>query len=583
MPDELAQAKAELAVFEKQAEELINKGDPKLIAEYRINRAGGKSVADSINEAQKSTGLRLKTPEDEQALNATRAVIANNSKNLPPNSKEKKTYQKLLQGLDKSAGDLTNSMGKMSYEATELVGRVRAVSDLYRQNIQTASANATNSIYGFGNTVIGALSGATLIPDEISKPISSALGSSVNTATAIVRNPLGAPFIIANSMVSIIDKISPGFANKLDSEFKAVNLTNLQNLPSKMMGSVKHLAFALDALLSVPFEIMSDLYNGLLDMMEAIADVIDGIVSAAIQMILNQIIYAILDSVLLEEIMTFLNEVGELASFVGDIANLAGGFSMITDITSQVTSFSDSFSNALTNPLQLASSYFPQIQQGFGFVDQITDTLRDPEKLLDQYLPPQIGEQMKKISQLPGLGFVGDKGYSVGGVLDTLSEGVFTKAINKFSNRSPMLNGLFNKRPEPTESDFAQEPHKDGYEDGEYKPGSTVHSGGAEAVASTSKVLPEKASTIEDSFEEQSRLSEQTKGMIQQDSLRAQSEYANQGKFVMSYETQQAAQDSKVFDQPPVIKTGVVAQGTTADGQRFTVTAPEGSPFLPNR
>ena len=120
-----------------------------------------------------------------------------------------------------------------------------------------------------------------------------------------------------------------------------------------------------------------------------------------------------------------------------------------------------------------------------------------------------------------------------------------------------MLNGLFNKRPEPTESDFAQEPHKDGYEDGEYKPGSTVHTGGAEAVASTTKVLPEKNNSDKSGTNEDVNNSR---------------DYGNRGYGPGS--------------NPPVIKTGVVVQGTAIrDGASVavTVTAPEGSPFLPNR
>ena len=492
--------------------------------------------------------------EDKSKL-ATKAVVENQIKSLPKGSKKRTFLEKLLISLDNSAENISDGLGKMTHESTGLVGRIRKTTDLFRKNIQTTTTSAVSGIRGFGTTAVSTLTGASFFPDEISKPISSAVGSSVDTATAIVRNPLGAPFILANSMVSIIDKISPEFANKLDSQFKSVNVKNLENLPSKMMGSIKHLAFAADALLSVPFEIMSDLYNGLLDIMEAMADVIDGIVSAAIQLILNNTIYAILDSVLLEEIMTFLNEVGELASFVGDIANLAGGFSMITDITSQVTSYSDGLSDALSDPLQLASSYFPQLQQGLGFVGEITDTLRDPENLLKQYLPPQIGEQMKKISQLPGLGFVGDRGYGVGGILETLSDGVFTKAINNFSNQSPVLNGLFNKTSEPSENDFAKEPHEDGYQQGEYKPGSTVHVGGAEAVASTSKVLSEKPSESSISVSDS-----------------AVSKYQDVLKSSVSDKAMKQFGLDPTAAVPPVIKTEVITQGTTVDGQNFTVT-----------
>lgn len=409
---------------------------------------------------------------DQPQLNhPVRPVVLDKISSLPESSKERAFWEKVLASLNNSAGDVTNTLGEMTFGSYRAVLKIRGITESVQEKIQTASTSIAGGIRDIGGGAIESLGNVNLPQEfyEATKPISSALGSTVNTATAIVKDPLGAPFILANSVTSIIDKISPSLADQLDSSFKSVNLDNLQHLPSKMMGSLRQLATAADALLSVPFEILSDMYNGLLEIMEAIADVIDGIASAVLQLI-QKIIFQILDSVLpISEIMSFLDSINELASFVGGISQMVGGFAMVTDITNQITDYSSGFSSFLSNPLQVAASYVPQLQQGLGVFGQVTGALRDPQGALQQFLPPEISQQLQNIGQLPGLGFVGNKGYSVGGILDTLSDGVLTKALEQFPNQAPIVNPLFNQRTESSENEFIQEPYQDAYAPGAYQ------------------------------------------------------------------------------------------------------------------
>jgi hypothetical protein len=433
---------------------------------------------------------------------ATKALIQ--QKVNSTSGKERTFWQKLLQSVDNKAGQANQAFGAMTWETTRAVEEVQRVSNSFQQQIKSSKNSIVLGLSGVGQSLIQSIENApSLIPKEITsvtKPISKAMGSTVNTATAIVKDPLGAPQYLANGMIALVDKISPKFANELDASFKSVQMDNLQHLPSKMMGSLRNLATAADALLAVPFELLSDMYNGLMEIMEAIADIIDGLISAAFNYIINEIIFAVLDSTLLTEILSFLEAVGELASFVGGIASLTGGFAMVTDITNQVSSYSSSFSSALKNPLDLALSYSPQLQQGLGFVGQVTGALRDPEKILQQYLPPELNQQLQKISQIPGLGFVGNLGYSVGDTLDKLSDGVFATALKSYEGRSSMLGPLFNQQTEPSENEFAQEDHEDKYEQGEHRPDQPVYKNAPiTAVGETKKILAAAETTADGS------------------------------------------------------------------------------------
>jgi hypothetical protein len=289
-------------------------------------------------------------------------------------------------------------------------------------------------------------------------------------------------------MVSIVNKISPGFVSEMDAAFKTAKLDGLAHLPSKMMGSIRNLATAADAILSVPFEIMSDVYNGLMDILDAIADLIDAVVTTVMNLVMA-IIKALIDAIIpVDELLEFFSAIGELASFVGSISSMVGGFNMITDIAGQVSGFASSASSLINNPL----AAIPGVSQGIGVVTgavgQVTSALRNPE----QFLPPEIGQQMQKISQIPGLGFVGNLGYSVGDTLDTLSDGVFTAALDKFSDKAPMLGQFFGKETEPPSVDI-QEDYKDAFDPPKAGPHQTAQ--GIPQVADTTKILSNESNT----------------------------------------------------------------------------------------
>jgi hypothetical protein len=293
----------------------------------------------------------------------------------------------------------------------------------------------------------------------------------------IAKNPLGAPQLLAQGATALLEKISPSLASELEGASKSINLENLANLPGQMMGSIRNLTMAADALLSVPFTIVSDIYNGLMDIMEEIANLIDSAVSAVFDLFFGP--GGLLDSIIpISEILSMLEAIGELASFVGGIAGLAGGFSMVTNITSQITGAVSNISSALQNPLQ----FIPGVDQVTGGIGQVTSALRNPE----QFLPPEIGQQMQKISSIPGLGFVSNFGTSIGGTLDGLSQGIFTKALDGYAKQIPMLAPLLGQQSPEQSAVNPQEAYSDGWKTSNIRPEQEVTTGGHPAFAGSS-------------------------------------------------------------------------------------------------
>jgi hypothetical protein len=398
---------------------------------------------------------------------ATKQEIRN--KIVSSQGKRKEWYIKLLQSFDNTASSTGDAFERLDKYTINTVKNLHSTHTFIQDGITSATSGIASSISGateglqkFEEEAIHDIQGWGAGIKKAMEPVG--LCSAIGDSTDVVKNPLGAPQFLANSISSLVGKISPQFVQNMDDSYKSLKLEGMQHLPSKMMGSIRNLATAADAILSVPFEIMSDVYNGLMEILEAIADLIDGLVALVMNLAMAAA-KALLDRFIpTEQLIQFFNAVGDLASFVGDIAGMVGGFSAVADIAGQVGDYASLASGALNNPLGAAIQFVPgasdAVNQGLGMVGQVTSALRNPE----QFLPPEIGQQMQKISQIPGLGFVGNLGYSVGDTLDTLSDGVFEAALGKYADKSPMIKSFFNKPQDEPPAVDTQEAYADDFE-----------------------------------------------------------------------------------------------------------------------
>lgn len=438
--------------------------------------------------------------EQKASSNASLAYAKANMQNYvkayesSPNSTKRSWHSKVLSSFDNSTNSEGDAYTGLDSYATNFLKKIVSINESIRGGIEQATGtistplnNATAGIKQFEQEALHDIQGWSAGIKKALEPVG--LCSAIGDLTDLAKNPLGAPQFLANSVTSLVNKISPGFVDQMDNAQKSLNLEGLSNLPSKMMGSLRNLATAADAILSVPFEIMSDVYNGLMEILEAIADLIDALVTTVMNLAMAAA-KALLDAIIpTDMLIEFFSTVAELASFVGDIAGMVGGFSAVADIAGQVSDYSSLASNALSNPLGAAIQFIPGasdiVNQGLDAVGQVTGALRNPE----QFLPPEIKQQMQNISNIPGLGFVGNLGYSVGDTLDTLSEGVFTKALDKFADKMPIINSAFNKQQTEPPAVDAQENHPDVYQPPKAGPHQTAQ--GIPSPAETSKILPE--------------------------------------------------------------------------------------------
>ena len=453
---------------------------------YTDNAAGiqqGANPAQQQAAQRQSRQIAQASADDEASRLAAIADLENLVKTSQGSKKEH--YQALLSQLKGESGkDPFKNLDRWATNTVKQLSRHNHISN----GISNATSSAANAIAGvttglsnFEAEAIHDIQGWSAGMKKALEPIG--LCSAIGDLTEVAKNPLGAAQFLGNAATSIVDKICPGFVAEMDNMFKSTKLEGLTHLPSKMMGSIRSLATAADAILSVPFEIISDVYNGLMDILNAIADLIDGIVSTVMNLAMA-VVNALIDKIpLVDELLEFFSAIGELASFVGGLGQMVGGFTAVTNITDQIGSFASSATGVLSNPLGSIPGVSGAISGITGAVGNVTDALRNPE----QFFPPGIKEGIQKISSIPGLGFVGNHGYSVGDTLDTLSTGVFTAALNQYTDKLPMIGKFLNK-PTPPPSVDIQEDYNDGFVTQKAGP-HQVNGAGLPAVASTQKIL----------------------------------------------------------------------------------------------
>jgi hypothetical protein len=274
---------------------------------------------------------------------------------------------------------------------------------------------------------------------EILKPVSSAIGSTLGTLTNILHDPLGAPEMIGKSLGHTLDKVNPGFMDKLNATFKKYKVDELGHLPTQIFGGLKSLASKLDKLLSYPLSLASDIYSGLMKIIGKISKMLDSAVSAVFDFIFGP--NGMLDSILpVSQIMSFLSAIGELSSMFGSIAGGFSGLTAVTSSVSQLNGFASQAQGMLSNPMQLASSYMPKsAMQGMSFI-------RNPQQMMSKLVPAGIQKQLGSIGSLPGLGMVGNLGYGTGGGLQEISGGVISSLMGKYSKQLNIVAPLLGQQ-----------------------------------------------------------------------------------------------------------------------------------------
>jgi hypothetical protein len=267
--------------------------------------------------------------------------------------------------------------------------------------------------------------------NETFRPVSTEIGQTLGNISRFANNPLGTVALIPGSIKNVIERNNKDFAARLEASYKKYNMDDLAHVPSLIAGSVRNLIGDIDALVTLPVIIISDLYNGLIDIINDLADAVQEIVANLVK----QVFTNFLDGLLLEA-LEVLQEVSDLAGQIFGISTVFSGATQFTQVLFNVQTYITQLGQFINNPLDLLFAYAPPQ------VSEALYLLRNPQELVNDILPLELSEYFAKISQITGFGFNGNMGYGFVSVLDGLRGGVVSSILSNFANQYPILNSL---------------------------------------------------------------------------------------------------------------------------------------------
>ena len=457
---------------------------------------------------------------------------------LPVGSARRQSAENIKATLDGTAENIGNGMDSLTRESYKEVKRITKQSYMLQKEIRQPLPT-NNNLFGIeeGRMVSNVQDWRPYFINA-TRPISDAIGSHADTDYSIMKDAGGAVAFLPLAAASLTDKISIEIADQAEGSYKLNQLSLLQHLPSKVVGCVRQLSTALDSILSVPFDIMSDVYNGLMMLIDEIANLIDGVINQImgwIMGILGGLVDTIFPPDLLESIM---EPIREIAAEVGDLFGLLGAFPAVTAIANIVSNISGNFFSILKGAVDIynvlrsgsrAASYLGGfsgadinciedqltlrqtrkfsstskykkpliIGQILGFVVNngignfasmikggisnmlggFINNIRNIRDLIGNILPAAIGYVLKfLLHKLCGLGMVGNRGYSIGDLFKSLRDNSFSKALQTYTTHYAILAPLFGKEHVDKYS-YAGESSVGLFENSRFVLGAQVHKG----------------------------------------------------------------------------------------------------------
>lgn len=458
---------------------------------------------------------------------------------LPADSARRRSAENIKNTLDGTAVNVGSGMDNLTRESYKEIKRITRWSLMLREATHHRDAiPSSNSMLGTSligassiKQVLGTILGNTspelaqLIGIEDGKyvsnlqnwkphflnairPLSDAIGSHADTNYGIYRNSGGTSSFLPVAHSSLLDKMQAFIVDHTEGIFKSQQMQMLRNLPSKIAGSIRQLTTALDDILSVPFEIMSDMYNGLMELINEIADLIDAALNYVIDFIFSKI-GGLVDAVFpIDQLESILEPILEFAGELGDLFDLFGGFPAMAKISSVLSIVSGGFASILTNLPYLYQMFktktinktitnksdciteifslsvtsvpkVPGILKGLsalggvignngtlgagignlgamigrGISTTIGSTIanvRNFTGLLADLLPAAIGNVLHwLLGKLCNLGIVGDLGFSIANTFDFLTDSSFSKAMGLYATHHSIIAPLFGKEAIP--------------------------------------------------------------------------------------------------------------------------------------
>lgn len=339
----------------------INKSYDDLLASF-IDASPGTTVG---SDEEWSTAWRLKQIEiqkrniQKESFSDPSPLLIDKISCLPATSSQRRFLENFKLTLDGAAANIGFGLDSLTRESYKETKRLVKSSSMLQEALvdePTTRAPSVSQLVGSeeNKAVPNNQSWKTHVANAV-KPLSDAIGSHADTNFCVAKDNAGPAAFLPLASVAVLDSIGSHLANDCEGAYKLSQMQILQHLPSKISGSVRHVATTLDSALSMPFDLLCDIYGGLMALIDEIANLIDMVVNKIVDWILGQL-GGLIDAIFPQELLEGLLEtVQEFASEMGELFDMLSGFPAISFISDVLGNISDALSGLLGDVNDLMS------------------------------------------------------------------------------------------------------------------------------------------------------------------------------------------------------------------------------------
>lgn len=425
-------------------------------------------------------------------------LLVDKISSLPPGSPRRNCYENVKGVLENNTANIGSGTDTVTRESYKEIKNLVKSSDMLQQGV-TQPLPAKENLLGVENgTVVNNLQSWEPTLANAVKPVSDAIGSHADTSSSINKTPMGPDQLLPQTAAVQAQVVTPDAVSETEKGFKANQKSNLLQTPSKCVGSLRQLATCSIPAISFPFDLVSDVYNGLMNLVKQVSKLIDGIMAQITQFAISAIgglVDGLFPSGLLAKLIAFVTKIAGMLQF---LFNLLGGFAALAKIAQKVEAelplgctgdlfaANNSKSSKKTNNYaslankagQVASAAgaiigsLPNIGNALGNLGNmiggaipknlgdITAQISNPANLLKGMFDDKINKLLSNLPWCCAVGCTGDNGFSVGTALDGLNNNAFTKAMSEWATHASIISPNFNKKATSIGS-FAQAFHLD--------------------------------------------------------------------------------------------------------------------------
>jgi hypothetical protein len=201
------------------------------------------------------------------------------------------------------------------------------------------------------------------------------LGATQANANNMATSPITGPQTEhPNLITALMERIHPGAVAELDAFCNKVRTSAYLSLPKRAFASLQHLVAGINSVIKSFFQIISDIYNGIMYYIQQIFGLINGLITKIVQLISNFI-----ESIIPADLLCI------LVLILGKMASDIPFFSSMMNLSFVTTGFQNSF-----------QTYMGKATGGVSMASFASN----PFGAVGKYLPPQVNQVISLVGKL---------------------------------------------------------------------------------------------------------------------------------------------------------------------------------------